>query len=54
MKILFKNGTIVDYRSQTNKKLDLLVNEDKIEKIGENLSDEADKVKRIAKRILKR
>ena len=44
MKILFKNGTIVDYRSQTNKKLDLLVNEDKIEKIGENLSDEADKV----------
>ena len=44
MKILFKNGTIIDYRSQTNKKLDLLVNEDKIEKIGENLSSQADKV----------
>ena len=44
MKILFKNGTIIDYRSQTNKKLDLLVNKDKIEKIGENLDEKADKV----------
>ena len=44
MKILFKNGTIIDYRSQTNKKLDLLVNKDKIEKIGENLDEKADRI----------
>lgn len=44
MKTLFKNGTIIDYKSHTNKKLDLLVTDDKIEKIGESLDVQADKI----------
>ena len=44
MKTLFKNGTIIDYKRRINAKLDLLINDDKIEKIGKNLSSQADKV----------
>ena len=44
MSILFKNGTVVDYANKLEKKLDILVEEDKIAKIAENISEEADKV----------
>ena len=44
MRILFKNGTVVDYANKLEKKLDILVEEDKIAKIAENISEEADKV----------
>lgn len=44
MSILFKNGTVVDYANKIDKKLDILVVEDKIAKIGENLNAEADQI----------
>ena len=44
MRILFKNGTVVDYANKLEKKLDILVEEDKIAKIAENISEKADKV----------
>ena len=44
MSILFKNGTVVDYANKLEKKLDILVEGDKIAKIAEVTSDEADKV----------
>lgn len=40
MNILFKNGTVVDYASKTEKKLDILTNDDKIVKISDDLSNE--------------
>lgn len=44
MSILFKNGTVVDYANKLEKKLDILVEGDKIAKIAENISVEADKI----------
>jgi len=44
MSILLKNGTVVDYANNIDKKLDILVEGDKITKIGENLSTEADQI----------
>ena len=45
MKTLLKNGTLVDYASKTNEKLDVLIENDKILKISNDLSTvEADKV----------
>ena len=44
MSILFKNGTVVDYANKLEKKLDILVEGDKIAKIAENISEETDKV----------
>ena len=44
MRILFKNGTVVDYANKLEKKSDILVEGDKIAKIAENISEEADKV----------
>ena len=44
MSILFKNGTIVDYANKLEKKLDILVEGDKIAKISENISVEADQI----------
>ena len=44
MSILLKNGTVVDYANNIDKKLDILVEGDKIVKIGENLSTEADQI----------
>ena len=37
MSILFKNGTVVDYANKLEKKLDILVEGDKIAKIAENI-----------------
>ncbi|MBQ7410190.1 MAG: dihydroorotase [Clostridia bacterium] len=44
MSILFKNGTVVDYANKLEKKLDILVEGDKIAKIAENLTVDADKI----------
>ncbi len=45
MKTLLKNGTLVDYASKTNEKLDVLIENDKILKIEKDLSTvDADKV----------
>ena len=44
MSILFKNGTVVDYANKLEKKLDILVEGDKIAKIAENITDNADQI----------
>ena len=44
MSTLLKNGTVIDYASNTNKKLDILIENDKISKIAENLDVQADKI----------
>ncbi len=44
MSILLKNGTVIDYASKTQKKLDLLIENDKISKIAENIQISADEI----------
>lgn len=44
MNTLLKNGTVIDYASNTQKKLDILIENDKISKIDENIEVPADKV----------
>ena len=44
MKTLLKNGTILDYASKTNEVMDILINEEKIEKVGKNLQVQADEI----------
>ncbi len=44
MKILFKNGTVVDYGTKTEDILDVLVCDDKIVKVEKDIKDEADKI----------
>lgn len=44
MNTLLKNGTVIDYASNTEKKLDILLEDSKISKIAENINDNADKV----------
>ncbi len=43
MKILLKNGTVLDYASKTREKLDVLIEEEKIKKIAQNIQEEADR-----------
>ncbi len=43
MKTLLKNGTVIDYASKTEKKLDILIEDDKITKIEQKLEVQADK-----------
>ena len=44
MKTLLKNGTILDYASNTNEVMDVLINDSKIEKVAKNIDVQADKV----------
>lgn len=44
MNTLLKNGTVIDYASNTNKKLDVLIENDIIVKIAENIDVQADRV----------
>ena len=37
---LFKNGTIIDYASNTEAKMDILVEDEEIVKIAENIPEE--------------
>lgn len=43
MSILLKNGTVIDYANNIEKKLDIFIENDKISKIAENLNIDADK-----------
>ena len=44
MRILLKNGRLIDYKTQTDEVTDILINDNKIEKIAKNISEEADKI----------
>lgn len=44
MSILLKNGTVIDYASNTEEKLDILIENEKIVKISENIEVSADRV----------
>lgn len=43
MKLLLKNGTLIDYKTNTFEKKDILIEDDKIKKIGEKIEEVADK-----------
>ena len=44
MKILLKNGTLIDYKTNINEKYDIMIENDKIEKIAKDINEKADKV----------
>ncbi len=44
MNTLLKNGTVIDYASKTEKKLDILIENNKISKIAENIDIQVDKI----------
>ena len=44
MKVVLKNGTVLDYASKTNEKLDILIEDGKIIKIENDIKENADKV----------
>ena len=44
MNTLLKNGTVIDYASNTNQKLDVLIENDIIVKLAENIDVQADRV----------
>lgn len=43
MRLLLKNGTVIDYASQTNEELDILIENNKIKDIGKEIKEQADK-----------
>lgn len=44
MKLVLKNGTVLDYASKTNEKLDILIEDGKIVKIEKDIKENADKI----------
>ncbi len=44
MKTLLKNGTLIDYKTNTFEKKDILIEDDKIKKIGTNMNEQVDKI----------
>ena len=42
MKILLKNGRLIDYKTKTDEVTDLLINDDKIDKIAKNIDEKVD------------
>ena len=44
MKTLLKNGTLIDYKTNTFEKFDILIEEDKIVKIEKKIEEKADKI----------
>lgn len=44
MTILLKNGTVIDYASRVNEKMDLLIEKEKIKKIAKEIDEEADNI----------
>ena len=44
MKTLLKNGFLIDYASSTQKITDIMIEDDKVIKIADNISDNADKI----------
>ena len=44
MKLLLKNGFLIDYATNTQKKTDILIEDNKIKRIEENITDSADNI----------
>ena len=44
MKILIRNGRIIDPKNNIDKEMDILIQNDKIEKVAENITENADKI----------
>ena len=44
MKTLLKNGTLIDYKTNTFEKYDILIEDDKIAKIEKNIEEKAEKI----------
>ena len=44
MKMLLKNGTLIDYKTNTFEKFDILIHADKIEKIEKEINEEVDTI----------
>lgn len=44
MKVLLKNGNVIDYKNNMNEKYDILIEDEKISKIAKNIEEQADKV----------
>ena len=44
MKILLKNGTLIDYKTNTFEKKDILIEDETIKKIGNKIEETADKI----------
>ena len=44
MRTLLKNGTLIDYKTKTNEKKDILIQNDKIIKIEKEINEKADKI----------
>ena len=44
MKILLKNGRLIDYKTKTDKVIDILINDNKIEKIAKDINEKADRI----------
>ena len=44
MKTLLKNGTLIDYKTNTFEKKDILIENDKIKKIGKEITQTVDKI----------
>lgn len=44
MKILLKNGTLIDYKTNTFEKKDILIENDKIKKIDNEITEETDRI----------
>lgn len=44
MKILIKNGRLIDPKNNIDKQMDILLVDNKIQKVSENISEEADKI----------
>ncbi len=44
MKTLLKNGTLIDYKTNTFEKKDILIEDDKVKKIATEITEEADRV----------
>ena len=44
MKLLFKNGSVIDYASKTNEIMDILVEDKNIIAVQKNITDKADRI----------
>ena len=44
MNLLLKNGTLIDYKTKTNEKMDILIENEKIKEISKNIEIQADKI----------
>lgn len=52
MKLLLKNGTVVDYATKTQEKLDVLIEEEKIIKVASKIEEDADQILNCTNQII--